>query len=171
MEKIKINDKTFEGTMKKISQNHVKLMFADGKKPKGSILKNGFCLVDQKGRIYCNCLDYITIYKEIPEGYILSNDESVYREPQPIPIEEPSAEELAEQKKQAQILEKENEIDVLKKQLSSSDYKFSKMYEYSLIGKSTEYNADALHMERQALRDRINELQEEIAALLEEEVE
>lgn len=171
MEKIKINDKIFEGFMKKISQNHVQLIFADGKKPEEAILKNGFCLVDQKGRIYCNCLDYITIYKEIPEGYILSNDESVYIEPQPIPIEEPSEEELAEQKKQAQIFKKQKEIDILKEELASSDYKISKMYEYSLKGKTTEYNIDVLHMERQALRDQINELQEEIVALLEEDAE
>lgn len=171
MEKIKINDKIFDGTMKKISRNQVQIMFVDGKKPKATTLKNGFCLVDQKERVYCDCLDYTTVYKELPEGYILSNDESVYIEPQPIPVVQPSEEELAEHKRQKQILEKQNEIDILKKQLASSDYKFSKMYEYSLIGKSAEYDAGALHMERQALRDQINELQEEITALLEENAE
>lgn len=166
MEKIKINDKIFEGTMKKISPNHVQLIFLDVKKPERATLKSGFCLVDQKGRTYCNCLDYITIYKEIPEGYILSNDESTYIEPQPIPEAEPSAEELAEQEKQVQILEKQNQIDALKEQLGASDYKIIKGYEYFLANKVCEYDFIALHEERQEIRDRINEKEVEISNLI-----
>ncbi len=166
MEKIKINDKIFDGTMKKLSQNHVQLVFVAGKKPKEAALKNGFCLVDCKERVYCNCLSYTTIYRELQEGYILSNDESVYIEPEEVPVVEPSAEELAEQEKQRHILEQQNEIDALKKQLASSDYKFAKMYEYSLVGKSAEYDVEVLHRERQTIRDQINDLETELQSLL-----
>lgn len=165
MEKIKINDKIFDGTMKKLSKNHVQLVFVDGKKPKEAALKNGFCLVDCKERVYCNCSDYVTVYKEIQDGYVLSNDQSIYTEPEPIPVVEPSEEELAERERQQQMMEKQNEIDALKAQLASTDYKFSKMYEYSLVDKPLEYDVNALHIERQALRDQINELEREVEIL------
>lgn len=51
------------------------------------------------------------------------------------------------------------EIDMLKKQIADSDYKVTKCYEYSLCGLELPYDIKALHAERQALRDRINELE------------
>lgn len=52
------------------------------------------------------------------------------------------------------------EIDRLKKELSDSDYIVIKSYEGSLIGKSSEYNMSDIHDTRQAIRDKINELEE-----------
>lgn len=71
-----------------------------------------------------------------------------------IDVAEPSAEELRQ--------EKLAEIDKLKSQLQSTDYKVVKLAECLAIGSEMPYNAQALHAERQALRDRINELEKEI---------
>lgn len=43
--------------------------------------------------------------------------------------------------------------------LKASDYKIIKSYECKLIGESAPYDIRAVHKERQAQRDRINELQ------------
>lgn len=51
------------------------------------------------------------------------------------------------------------EINNLKQQLSDSDYKVSKCYEASLLGEQMPYDVQVLHTERQAARDRINELE------------
>lgn len=59
-------------------------------------------------------------------------------------------------------IEKENqkaEIVTLEKQLKETDYQIIKSSEYQLLGLETPYNLDELHSERQALRDRINELE------------
>ena len=59
-------------------------------------------------------------------------------------------------------IEKENqkaEIVTLKKQLGETDYQIIKSSEYQLLGLEDPYNLDELHAERQALRYRINELE------------
>lgn len=50
-------------------------------------------------------------------------------------------------------------IDMLKAQLAETDYKIIKCYEYQLAGLELPYNIVDLHSERQALRDKINELE------------
>ena len=54
---------------------------------------------------------------------------------------------------------REREIEQLKAELAESDYKVIKLAEALAIGGDMPYNALALHQERQALRDRINELE------------
>ncbi len=44
------------------------------------------------------------------------------------------------------------------------DWKVAKCYEYSLMGKESPYDLKELHAKRQAVRDEINRLQEELAA-------
>lgn len=44
------------------------------------------------------------------------------------------------------------------------DWKIAKIQEYTLAGKEAPYDIAALHAARQAKRDRINELQAELAA-------
>lgn len=58
-------------------------------------------------------------------------------------------------------------ISQLKETLASTDYKVIKCYEASLTGLPLPYDIDALHTDRQAQRDKINELE----ALLEENSE
>ena len=55
-----------------------------------------------------------------------------------------------------------NEIASLKAELSSTDYQIIKCSEYQLQGLNAPYNITALHATRQALRDRINELEAKI---------
>lgn len=55
-----------------------------------------------------------------------------------------------------------SEIERLKSELQESDYKITKIAEAMSIGEELPYDAKALHKERQALRDRINELEMEV---------
>ncbi len=66
-------------------------------------------------------------------------------------------------------MEKEQEIRNLQSMLSSTaspigDWKIAKHMEYTLLGMDSPYDIEALHTERQAIRDRINDLQEELDA-------
>lgn len=56
----------------------------------------------------------------------------------------------------------EEQIAKLKTQLESTDYKIIKCSEAQLVGEELPYDIVALHAERQALRDRINELESEV---------
>ena len=51
-------------------------------------------------------------------------------------------------------------IDRLKSELETTDYKIIKCSEYRLVGLDEPYDLIALHTERQALRDKINTLEE-----------
>lgn len=68
---------------------------------------------------------------------------------------EPSEEELKAMER-AQVM---GEISNLKEELSASDYKVAKIAECTALGLPMPYDVEALHNERQALRDRINELE------------
>lgn len=61
--------------------------------------------------------------------------------------------------KKPQEMIKEEEIQDLKKQLDDTDYKIIKCIEYSLTGKELPYDIEYLHKQRQAIRDRITELE------------
>ena len=65
---------------------------------------------------------------------------------------QPSDEELAAQARAA-------EVENLKMQLADSDYKVIKIAECVACNLPMPYDAEELHTERQALRDRINELE------------
>ena len=54
------------------------------------------------------------------------------------------------------------EIERLKSELQESDYKVIKCAEAMAVGAEMPYNMTALHKERQALRDKINELESEV---------
>lgn len=56
----------------------------------------------------------------------------------------------------------EQQIRNLECDLTASDYKIIKCYEYSLIGEELPYDVEQLHIERQAIRDEINRLMEEL---------
>jgi hypothetical protein len=53
----------------------------------------------------------------------------------------------------------EEQITSLKEELSSTDYKIIKCSEAQLVGEEIPYDIVALHTERQAIRDKINELE------------
>lgn len=54
------------------------------------------------------------------------------------------------------------DIESLKAELQASDYKVIKCAEAICINEELPYNMTALHNERQALRDKINELESEV---------
>lgn len=56
-------------------------------------------------------------------------------------------------------VEKQEEINRLKDELAATDYKIIKCSEYNLAGQVLPYDIAELHARRQALRDRINELE------------
>ena len=58
-----------------------------------------------------------------------------------------------------------SEIELLKSELQESDYKITKIAEAMSIGAELPYDAKKLHKERQALRDRINELEMEVQSV------
>ena len=93
------------------------ILFLDGKEPvSGKVTKqddnhvliegveknmSGFNLLTEKGFVFGKYEDYTTLYKDTETGYILSNDGSVYVEPEPIPEPkpiEPTLEEVKESK-------------------------------------------------------------------------
>ena len=57
---------------------------------------------------------------------------------------------------------KSEEIERLKSELQESDYKVIKCAEALTIGAEMPYDVESLHKERQALRDKINELESEV---------
>lgn len=54
-----------------------------------------------------------------------------------------------------------DKIAELKKQLNATDYKIIKCSECQLVGKEMPYDVAELHAERQAIRDEINQLEQE----------
>ena len=61
----------------------------------------------------------------------------------------------------------EEQITSLKIQLSSTDYKIIKCSEAQLLGEELPYDIVSLHVERQALRDKINELEYQLESSVE----
>lgn len=109
--------------------------------------------------------NYTTLYRQGEGWYELSDDGSVYEEVAPVQPEELTEEEKAELEKQRQISDIRSQISSLEAQIESTDYQVIKTYEYSLVGKESEYDIEALHEARQSLRDQINELEEQLAEL------
>ena len=68
--------------------------------------------------------------------------------------QQPTAEELMDRRYM--------EIERLKSELQESDYKVIKCSEAMAVGAEMPYNMESLHKERQALRDKINELESEV---------
>ena len=61
------------------------------------------------------------------------------------------------------------EIERLKSELQASDYKVIKCAEAICLNAEMPYNMTALHNERQALRDKINELEMEVQSVEDEQ--
>lgn len=106
-----------------------------------------------------------TLYRKGEGWFELSSDGSVYKEVAPVQPEELTEEELAALERKKQVAYICSQIASLEAQIQSTDYQIIKTYEYSLVGKETEYDIEALHETRQSLRDQINELEMQLAAL------
>ena len=154
MEKIKIQDKEFE--ILSINQRGPLLLveFQEVQAIHNEELSE--IVVLTAGGVPCVTLvGYTTIYKNEGNVVILSNDGSVYTEPDPQPVIEPyvpSEEDLERQVTQ-------QEIENLKRELEATDYKVIKCSEYQLATLEAPYDIADLHTARQLLRDRINALE------------
>ena len=81
-------------TIKKISSHVIELRGVEQN-------LSGFNVVKENGAVYGKYEDYTTLYREMQGGFLLSNDGSVYVEPEPVPEPEPyepTLEEAQEQK-------------------------------------------------------------------------
>ena len=109
---------------------------------------------------------YTTLYRKGDNWHELSDDGSVYTELEVAPVHpELTEEEKAELARQRQISQLTAQIADLKARIAASDYKVIKTYEYALLGEQTGYDMEAVHAERQALRDQINTLETQLAGL------
>ena len=140
----------YEIEFKKISKNIVEI------KGDFPVKEDGFTLSREEYEDNWDYSAYTTIYREVEGGVQFSNDGSVYVEPE---IPEPTAEELAEMEEQERIANINAQINNLKEQLASTDYKIIKCTECSMVGEEMPYDVNELHAERQAIRDEINQLE------------
>lgn len=113
--------------------------------------------------------NYRTRYRDSDENGMYLSTGEVYvaplmppAPPEPEPEPEPTPEEIAERERQEQITEIQIRIAGLKAQIDATDYRIIKAYEYSQVGLETDYDLQALHLERQELRDQINALELEL---------
>lgn len=67
--------------------------------------------------------------------------------------------QISIEEQQANIL---SEIERMKSELQESDYKVIKCAEAMAVGAEMPYDMASLHKERQALRDKINELEKQL---------
>lgn len=72
-----------KATVKRLSNNTMQIL--TNEPPNIS----GFHLITDSGSVYGKYEDYTTLYKQLDNGFILSNDGSVYIEPEPLPDPEP----------------------------------------------------------------------------------
>ena len=143
------DNSTYEIDFKKVSKNIVEIT---GDFPAKEC---GFTLSRETHEDNWDYSAFTTVYKEVENGCQFSNDGSVYVEPEIIEPKEPTEEEN-------KTVEIQVEITQLKAELAASDYKIIKCAECDLANESAPYDIDKLHDERQALRDKINELESEL---------
>lgn len=89
-------DTSYKAHVKRLSENTIQITTEE--KPNIA----GFHLITDSGSVFGKYEDYTTLYKQLDDGFILSNDGSVYIEPDPIPEPEPyipTLEEAKENKK------------------------------------------------------------------------
>lgn len=95
-----LNRKTVsEAAVKRIGKHLIQI--------KGDFAKNvsGFHLLNDANTVYGKYEDYTTLYREIEGGFILSNDGSVYVDPEPVPDTEPAPERTLEDVQEAKVAE------------------------------------------------------------------
>lgn len=112
---------------------------------KGATENNsGFKTYRMSGEQLGDFSDYTTIYRILDDEVQYSNDGSIWVEPETHPYE-PTI---------------QDQINTLKKELESTDYKIIKCSECQLLGQDMPYDVAELHAQRQAIRDAINALEE-----------
>lgn len=93
---------------------------------------------------------------EISPEALVSNDENYIIVPVPYDHGERIAYRYEKRYDYQRI---KQQVADLKQALSDSDYKVMKCYEASMLGQPMPYDIEEVHAERQAMRDKINELE------------
>lgn len=93
---------------------------------------------------------------EISPEALVSNDENYIIVPVPYDHGERIAYRYEKRYDYQRIKQK---VADLKQALTDSDYKVMKCYEASMLGQPMPYDIEEVHAERQAMRDKINELE------------
>lgn len=93
---------------------------------------------------------------EISPEALVSNDENYIIVPVPYDHGERIAYRYEKRYDYQRI---KQQVADLKQALSDSDYKVMKCYEASMLGQPLPYDIDAVHSERQTMRNKINELE------------
>lgn len=156
--------------MRKVSSNIVALELNENVDV--TTVTSGFVVLNENNfSVQGDYKNYTTLYQSFEDSkrhYKLSNDGSVYIAPEPTPEPEPyvpTEEELKLQEKKQKIDNLNSQISSLKDQLTASDYKIIKAYEYFLVDKEIEYDIDVVHTERDDLRKQVNALEQELHEL------
>lgn len=99
-------------------------------------------------------------YKPVQEGIIPSDYNSDTMELQKEIVERENGDYEYKYTAVVNVARIEKSISLLKQQLSETDYKVIKNMEATMANELLPYNANELHSERQAIRDKINELEQ-----------
>ncbi len=83
---------------------------------------SGFHLITDTGDIYGEYEDYVTLYKQLDDGFILSNDGTTYVEPEPVPTPEPYEPTLDELKVQKIVEMNLAQQKVIQDGIQSAEY-------------------------------------------------
>lgn len=125
---------TIQASVKKIGNHVIEISGVDQN-------LSGFHLVTENGDVYGKYEDYTTLYREVDGGFQLSNDGSVYVEPEPIePVEpyEPTIGEVQEMKVQEMNLAQQNAIaygvDVKLTDETTEHFQLTQYDQQSLMG-------------------------------------
>lgn len=85
------NTDTVEASVKKLGEHLIQISGTE-------VNLSGFHLLNDAGSVFGKYDGFKTLYKENEDSYILSNDGSVYVEPEPMPVPEPTLDEVKEAK-------------------------------------------------------------------------
>jgi hypothetical protein len=158
MERIKIQDEELEIVSISVNRGNLLVIEFPGVMDLTSKDLSEIEVLTAGGVSCATMTGYTTIYKVDGNFVVLSNDGSVYTEPDPVVEPEPYVPTEEELARQAML----QEITTLKGELEQTDYKVIKCSEYQLAGLEAPYDISELHSARQELRDRINTLQADL---------
>lgn len=132
------NTDTVEASVKKLGEHLIQISGAE-------VNLSGFHLLNDAGSVFGKYDGFKTLYKENEDGYILSNDGSVYIEPvepEPEPVPEPTLDEVKEAKvaemNKAQQDTIQSGVDVTLTDGSTEHFTLTEHDQTSLVGLQTQ---------------------------------
>lgn len=133
-------EEVLKAEVKRLSPNTIQIKGVD-------FNTSGFHLINNFGIVYGKFDDYTTVYRELEDGYVLSNDGSVYVEPEVIPTPEPEPYiPTLEEVQDAKVIEMNNQqqmiikdgVDITLTDGTVEHFKLTEKDQISLMGLQTE---------------------------------